>query len=333
MSTELEQLNNNPAALAGFEGGEIGHVQEREVGAAAAVAREEAEIKSAIFLARQFPRNEFAAYNKVIKACERPGLAEEAVYNFPRGGQQVSGPSVNLAREIARCWGNIRYGLRVVSVDEDMVHIRGYAFDLETNAYVEHEDKFEKLVYRKGKGWVKPDERDLRELINRRGAILVRNAILQVVPSDVVDAAEEKAKETLRRAAAGEISQNREQAIRRLVKAFDGIGVTVEMLEGYLKHGLDAITADEIADLRAVYKSIQDGHSRREEYFDLKAPSAASQELNASLSATNATDEKQADKNKGQSGKGKAASKTTKDDQPGLLGEEDDPLAPDPKGF
>src|SRR5690606_1049362 len=110
--------------------------------------------------------------------------------------------------------------------------------------------------------------------------------------------------------------------------AFDGIGVTVEMLEGYLKHGLDAITADEIADLRAVYKSIQDGHSRREEYFDLKAPSAASRELNASLSVT---DEKQADKKR--SGNSKAASKTMKDDQPGLLGEEDDPLAPDPKGF
>src|SRR5690606_40175898 len=156
---ELQKHEPNAAAVAGFEALPTESVQDREVGAAAAVAREEAEIKSAIFLARQFPRNEFAAYNKVIKACERPGLAEEAVYNFPRGGQRVSGPSVNLAREIARCWGNVRYGLRVVSVDEDMVHIRGYAYDLETNAHVEHEDKFEKLVYRKSQGWVKPDER------------------------------------------------------------------------------------------------------------------------------------------------------------------------------
>lgn len=309
MSMELQERGNgNPAALAGFESGSVGHVQEREVGAASAVAREEAEIKAAIFLARQFPRDEFKAYNKIMKTCERPGFAEDAIYSFPRSGQTVKGPSVQMAREIARCWGNIRYGLRIVSVDEDMVHIRGYAYDLETNAHVEHEDKFEKLVYRKSQGWVKPDERDLRELINRRGAILVRNAILQVIPSDVVDAAEEKAKETLRRAAQGEISQNREQAIRRLVKAFDGIGVTVEMLEAYLKHGLDAITADEIADLRAVYKSIQDGNSRREEYFDLKAPSRATQDLNASLGGENGKE----------NGK---PSKPKKNEQQGLLDE------------
>src|SRR5690625_3214268 len=106
MITEL--TTRNPAALAGFESSATGHVQEREVGAASAVAREEAELKGAIFLAREFPRDEFKAYNQIVKTCARPNFAENALYSFPRGGQTVKGPSVQLAREIARCWGNIR---------------------------------------------------------------------------------------------------------------------------------------------------------------------------------------------------------------------------------
>src|SRR5690606_14405160 len=186
-------------AVAGFE--DVGAVQidEREVGAVAATAREEAEIKAAIVLARRFPRDEIAAYTGSSEACKRPSFAEGAMYSFPRGNQIVTGPSVQLAREIARCWGNIRFGLRVVSMDDQMVHIRGYAYDAETNAYVEAEDKFSKLIFRRGRGWVQPDERELRELVNRRGAILVRNCILQVVPSDVVEDAQRVVQETLRK--------------------------------------------------------------------------------------------------------------------------------------
>src|SRR5690606_32675204 len=119
----MSEATNDIAALAGFEPQETA-ITVREAGAASAVAREEAEMKSAIFLARQFPRDEAAAYTKIIKSCRRPTFAEGAMYRFPRGGQQVEGPSVQLAREIARCWGNIRYGLRIVSVDAEMIHIR-----------------------------------------------------------------------------------------------------------------------------------------------------------------------------------------------------------------
>src|SRR5690554_830452 len=116
----------SPATLAGFDSDQAAMVIDQEVGVAAAVAREEAEIKAALFLARRYPRDEHSAYTKVMKSCKRPGFAENARYSFPRGGQTVSGPSVQMAREIARCWGNIRYGLRVVTMDEDAVHIRGY---------------------------------------------------------------------------------------------------------------------------------------------------------------------------------------------------------------
>lgn len=282
-----EVVAQNAGALAGFEGA-VDRVDEREVGAVAATAREEAELKGAIFLARQYPRNEAQAYTAIMNTCKRPGFAEQARYSFPRGNQTVAGPSINMARELARRWGNIRFGLRVVGVDDDMVHIRGYAYDLETNLLVEHEDKFARLIYRRSRGWIEPDERDLRELVNRRGAILVRNAILQVVPTDVVEDAMRAVGETLTKAAAGDIEQSREQAVRRLTLAFDAFGVTTEMLEEHLGNPLDAITPEQLADLRGVYRSINDGNTRRQDHFGTGADapdSEANKDLNEALAS------------------------------------------------
>jgi hypothetical protein len=277
-----------PAAATGWESTTSTAIVPTEGGAVGVAVREESELKAAIVLARSFPRDEPAAYARLMKSCARPGFAEGAEYSFPRGGQNVTGPSVDLAREAARCWGNIRYGLRIVSEDEDRVHIKGYAHDCETNNMVEMEDKFAKLIQRRRKGgtgtdWVKPDERDLRELVNRRGAILVRNCLLQVLPPDVIEDARAKTRETLHRAARGEIEQDRDAAIRRLALAFEQFGVGTTVLAQYLGHDLQAITAEELAELRKVWKSMADGQSRREDHFDIPRAGEKVSALNEAL--------------------------------------------------
>jgi hypothetical protein len=274
--TQIERVPNRSAGeLAGFDNGGQDPLAEH-AGTRALVAREESESKAALFLARQFPRNEVDSYNRAMKSAQRPAFAETCVYAFPRGSTTVEGPSVDLARELARCWGNVRYGLRVVTEDEERIHIKGFAWDLESNNYVEAEDKFQKLIQRKqGRGpgaatiWVKPDERDLRELVNRRGAICVRNAILQLMPPDIVDEMLNKAKETTRRAARGEIEQDRDSAVRRMAAAFNQLGVTTQMIAEKLGHELSLIDGAELAELRAIYKSLSDGNSRRHEHFGI----------------------------------------------------------------
>ena len=269
----------------GFEGLPA-TVDIRQAGTIAAMAREEGEIKGAIVQAKHFPRDEMAAYTKILKSCERPSFAEGARYLFPRSGQSVEGPSVNLAREIARCWGNIRYSLRVVSLDEETVHIKGVAIDLESNNSVEMEDKFARLVYRKKGGWVKPDERDLRELINRRGAICVRNALLQLMPPDVVDDALAKAKETLTKAARGEIKQDPQAAARRIVLAFSELGVAASHIRQRLGHDIPPINEKELVDLRAIYNGIKDGTAKASDSFVMngeRAQSEGSAELNKEI--------------------------------------------------
>lgn len=269
---ELHRIHEAASAAAAVPG--AAEEASRQGGPFVQAAREEAEMKAAIVLAKKFPRDEAGAYTRIMHSCDRPSFAEGANYAFPRGGQVVTGPSVDLARELARIWGNIRYGLRFVTEDDERVHIKGYAYDLESNTYVESEDKFAKRVQRRNKvtrqaEWVKPDERDLRELVNKRGAICVRNAILQLLPSDIVMDAMARCRDTVQKAAKGEIQRDREAATRRLALAYHDIGVNSEMIAGYLRHPVELITNEEIADLRAIYKSIRDGNSRREEYFVL----------------------------------------------------------------
>lgn len=235
-----------------------------ELAPTAAAAEKQFEIQSAIVLAKRFPRDEDQAFQKLMKACGRTSFAEEAEYSFPRGGQMVKGPSVSLAREAARVWTNIRYGLSIVRDDSGSRQIQGWAWDLETNTKITAEDDFRKLVFRKGKGWIEPDERDLRELTNRRGAILIRNCILQVIPKDLVEDARDAATNTLKSNAA----KDPDAARKKILIAFSELNVTAEMLAAYLGHPVAQSSPAEIADLRAVYKSISDGNTTWADYMN-----------------------------------------------------------------
>ena len=84
------------------------------------------------------------------------------MYAF-RGGSQITGPSVDLAREMARLWG--QHSVRVPRADRGRYDAhQGVRLRPETNAHVESEDKFRKLIQRKDKrdGDQQPPERDMR---------------------------------------------------------------------------------------------------------------------------------------------------------------------------
>jgi len=222
------------------------------------------EVQGALILAKRFPRDEDAAYEKLLKACRRYLFADKANYSFPRGGATITGPSINLAREFARVWGNIEYGHIIVSDDEEERHIRAWAWDKETNARVFEEDSFKKLIYRKKEGWIKPDERDLRELTNRRAAICKRNCLLQLMPRDYIEDAQHICKMTIQK----KIVEDPDRAKKDIILAFSTLNVTPAMLEEYLKHPIAQCSPAEIVTLREIYQSISDGNSKWSEYLN-----------------------------------------------------------------
>ena len=236
-----------------------------------------AEIESAIIIARnpRFARNETAAYQSLMHACKRTGFADAAQYSIPRWNsklqknEDIVGPSVKLAREAGRLWGNIRWGIVVLADSEEDRTIEGWAYDLQTNVRVCQQDTFTKMVMRRGK-W-QSTEGDVRELTARRGAFLVRNSLLQLIPSDFIDDAMAECDKTME----VKDKQDPEAQKKAIIGAFDGIGVSVADLEAYIGHGLDKNTSPaEIKKLRGIYKSIEDGNRTWADYISSGEPAS-----------------------------------------------------------
>lgn len=235
-----------------------------EAGVMASMTKAAEQLRAMLVVAHAKPRDEARAMVRLNRSLARPGFAEDVTYRFPRGGKEIVGPSVYLAREFARCFGNFHSGVDIISIGEEDVQIEGFCLDLETNYRVSLQARFKKLIQRKRNGktvWEVPDERDLRELINRHGAIAQRNAILQCIPPDLVDMAVETAGETLR----GSV---KEEDYENCVKFFDKeFSVPLEELEAYLGVRKPEWGPQHILKLRQVTRSLKDGFSRVGEFF------------------------------------------------------------------
>lgn len=257
MSEQLERIDGM---------GDARLVTTGQTAAVAAAAREASEWRGQLVLAREFPRDEAKAREGALESCARPEFAmkedgtPKAIYAYKRGSSTVSGPGVVLARELARRWGNLRFGIEELpEEDPSMVHLRATATDCETNVRVIHEDRFSKRIQRKGQGWIEPDERDLRELKNRRGAFLARNCLLQLLPPDLVDAAVARVRETMALAAGGELVKDRKGTVLKITAAFSKLGVVRGQLDTFIGGNLDEVTPEQLADLKGAYTSIADG--------------------------------------------------------------------------
>ncbi len=268
MTTELQEMGFGVATPGN------GAMPSNTVGVA--LAGEEARIKAQLVMAMQHPRNLPAVTQTILDACGRPGLAEAATYEFRRGGQRVSGPSVDLARAMATLWTHVDSGYTIVEDTEDTRLIRCYAHDLCTGRRVTADQAFRKAIQRRDRqtgvtSWEKTeDQRSIREETAKWAAIGERNCLLQLIPRDVTDAALKKCAKTLHARSTETLEKSRADVVRELVEAFSGLDqpVSVEMLERYLGFKLIEIGADQLVVLRGVYKAIRDGNAGREEFFD-----------------------------------------------------------------
>src|SRR5437868_1985943 len=96
-------------------------------------SRAVAEAMGKLYVAKNYPRDEAASYEKVMRSCTRPSLADSAEYSYPKGGKNITGASIRLAEELARGWGNIEYGIRELSQRDGESEMEAYCWDLETN--------------------------------------------------------------------------------------------------------------------------------------------------------------------------------------------------------
>ena len=237
--------------------------------------RETQEVQAAVFMAKRFPRNENESLARIMRSCDRVGLATKAVYSYPKGGTQVSGPSVRLAEAIAQAWGNIQSGVVELEQRDGESTCMAYCWDVETNTReckiftVKHQ-----ISTRNGMK-VLTDPRDIYELVANQGARRKRACILNIIPGDIVDEAMARCNKTLQ-------GNNRRPLIDRLRELVDMFqtrySVPLASIEKYFGYPLDVFTEQDGATLAGIYNSLKDGVAKREDYFQLPKIAASEDE-------------------------------------------------------
>ncbi len=252
---------NNPFASAQSEHISLGAV-------AIESQRVAAEVQGRMIVAKRFPRDSGMAYARAMQACERLGLADCAIYSYNKGGK-VEGPSIRLAEELARCWGNIEYGLIELSRRPGESEMEAFAWDIETNTRSSQKFTVKHIRDRsdsKGGNAALTAERDIYEITANNGARRMRARILAILPPELVDDAVAACKETVKRGGGQPLGDR----IRLMIGAFAKVGVTAQMVADKVGHAIDQITPDELADLRGVLQAIKDG-AKAGEFFVPKA--------------------------------------------------------------
>lgn len=237
-----------------------------------------AEVQGAIILAKRFPRNQIEAMDRISTACQRPGLAEQALYSYSRGGTEITGPSIRLAEAIAQNWQNLQFGIRELEQRNGESTVEAFCWDVESNTrhvktfQVKHERHTKKGNYRL------EDPRDIYELTANQGARRLRAAILAIIPGDVIESAVTQCEQTLKAKA-----DTSPDALKKLVEAFATFKVTKEQIEKRIQRRLDTITPAQLVNLRKIYNSLKDGMSSAADWFEVVPEEEAKPDGTASL--------------------------------------------------
>lgn len=227
-------------------------------------ARAIADVHAAMTAAMNNPRSPSLVRDRMIDACSQMALAERAFYRYNRGGQ-VTGPSVHLARELARCWGNINVGVKELYRNDIALHseMLAYAWDLETGMRQEY-------------GFIVPHKRDTKngpaDLLDMRsiyennanaGARRLRECIFAVLPLSFRNDAIALCYKTL------EVGDGKPLAhrISAIIQRFTDFKVRLTQLEDKIGKPEGKWTAGDVATLTVIGQSLAAGEATVEDEF------------------------------------------------------------------
>lgn len=228
-------------------------------------SRAVAEVQAAVIVAQNRPRNEAQAMAKALESCRQWSVAEGAFYKFPRGGETVAGETISLATELARCWGNVQYGVMELARDDDAheSEMLAFAWDLETNT----QSKQTFLVPHKRDTRSGPklltDMRDIYENNTNNAARRLRECIFRILPPYLKEAAKQTCRETLEK---GQGDVPLPARIAEAINAFKAVGIAQDRLEAKLGSSANW-TAVDVANLQVSYRSIKNREVSADEEF------------------------------------------------------------------
>lgn len=227
-------------------------------------AQDRALIDKQIATAKQFPRNIHKAKDNIIAiASMDEETAKTCGYSLPRGGKNITGPSVHLARIIAQQYGNIRIDTKVADADKTHLTAQATCIDLENNVGIRIEVK-RRITDKYGKRF---NDDMITVTGNAAASIALRNAVFNVVPKPLIDAGYKAAQEKI----IGDVSDEtkliakRKKTLDEFAKSY---GVDEKAILKTL--GLREVTqikAEEIKMLIGLWQALKDGDTTVDETF------------------------------------------------------------------
>lgn len=261
-----------------------------EMAIAAAAAHAKAVVEAKYVIAYNRPRKIMEARSIILDACKRPLFAGRGRYKKPVGKKQINGRweqqyieglSIRFAETAIQAMKNISVETSIVYEDDDQRTVHVSVTDLESNLSYGEDITVSKTVERRT---LKEGQEKLGERLNSYGdkvfivaatddevankvaaqrSKVIRNCGLRLIPSDILEEADAAMLNTIEAGGADPKAE-----IKKIIDAFNGLGVGPAELEKYLQHPLDTVTKKEIVDLRAVYSAISDGEASWASYVD-----------------------------------------------------------------
>ncbi len=253
---------------------ETGQIIDSDGGDGSALAAlNRSEIDMQISTAKKYPRSIAKAKRTMIEmATIDEATAKGCGYALKRTDKDgkiawIEGPSIRMAEIAVSCWGNLRYGARIITEDDRFIVAQGVCHDLENNVYNAMEVR-RRITTRNGK---KYGDDMIGVTANAACAIAARNAVFKVVPMIIIKSAYAEAM----KAAAGDektFSARRKNA----VVAFQGMGVSTEDVCRVLGKadgaGLEDIDTTDLRRMHGLLTAIQDGDTTLEQVFGDRSP-------------------------------------------------------------
>lgn len=244
------------------------HVEEMDnkTNTLAVYQQDKAMVDMQIVTAKRYPRKlQSCIENSIVLATINEETAKACMYNLLKGGKMIKGPSVVLAKIMAREFGNMRVENRVVGYDKTHVTCEATAFDLEKNYAIRTTIK-KSLLSSSGRV-----SEDMAVIIGNAGnAVALRNAVFAVLPKQVVD----KVYEAVREKIAGKLSDENVLATRRgkmvehIKNTYPSYAFTdEEIAAAFGKQSISHLDKDDIVDFVGIENAIKSGDISVESVF------------------------------------------------------------------
>lgn len=221
-----------------------------------------AEVQGAIFMAKTFPRNIEQVKQQLSVICQQPAVFGKSSYSYKRGGEEITGPNIDLLRTIVQAYGNVHFGLRELSRQPGVSTMQAYAWDLETGS---REDKVFDVPHvretQHGRYPLKTD-RDIYENNANMGARRLRACLETIVRDDVIAHAIQSCDRAL---IASNVASDDNRAA--LLAEYVALGVTKERIEARLNKKWEAATPAQLVRLTRGLTAIKEGVTTADEAF------------------------------------------------------------------